>query len=481
MNNKYEAVIGLEIHAQLLTKSKAFSSDSTNYGDLPNTNTSPISLGHPGTLPTINENMVKFAIKAGLATNCTIREVSTFSRKNYFYHDLPKGYQITQYDDPICYNGYINIECEDGTLRKIGISRIHIEEDSGKSIYDADGDILLDFNRAGMPLIEIVSEPDMRTAVEAYKYLMQLRQIVMYLGICNGNMEEGALRCDVNISVRLKGDTKLGTKTEIKNLNSFKNVEKAIEYEIERQIEQIERGERIFQETRLWDENQKITKVMRSKEESNDYRYFPEPDLPPLRIPAHWLDELRAQIPELPMEKKSRLISDYHIPAYDAEIFIQDIDLADYFEKCCSFLALKDEKRYKLVSNWLMNDVLRHLSENNLSASQLQMKPEHIAELVELIANDVISNTMAKLMFPEIIKGSSPKVLVTGRNLVQDSDIDKLEVLVQKIVADYPDSVEKYKSGRTNIMSFFVGEVMKETAGKANPKIVNELLKKYLK
>ncbi|MEI6089872.1 MAG: Asp-tRNA(Asn)/Glu-tRNA(Gln) amidotransferase subunit GatB [bacterium] len=480
MNDNYEVVIGLEIHAQLLTKSKAFSSDSTNFGDFPNTNTSPTSLGHPGTLPTINERMVKFAIKAGLATNCTIREVSLFSRKNYFYHDLPKGYQITQYEDPICYDGYINIEREDGTLKKIGITRIHIEEDTGKSIYDDCGDILLDFNRAGLPLIEIVSEPDLRSASEAYQYLMQFRQILMYLWICSGIMEDGALRCDVNVSIRLKGDTKLGTKTEIKNLNSFRNIEKAIDYEVERQIKQIENGEKIIQETRLWDENQKITRVMRSKEEVNDYRYFPEPDLPPLKIPVQWLDELRNEIPELPLEKKSRLMNEYHIPAYDAEIFIQDRDLADYYEKCCSYLLVKDEQRFKLVSNWVMNDVLRYLSDNHLSASQLVLKPEYLAQMIELVANDDISNTIAKAIFPEIAKGIPPKEVIAKKGLSQDFDTQILEELVKIVLADHRDSVEKYKSGRTHIMSFFVSELMKETEGKANPKMINELLMKYL-
>lgn len=480
MNNKYEAVIGLEIHAQLLTQSKAFSNDSTNFGDFPNTNTSPISLGHPGTLPTINENLVRFCIKMGLATNCKIREVSTFSRKNYFYHDLPKGYQITQYEDPICYDGFICIEGEDGELRKIGITRIHMEEDTGKSIHHLDIDTLIDLNRAGVPLMEIVSEPDMRSAAEVYKYLIQLRQIVMYLGICTGNMEEGALRCDANVSVRLKGETELNTKTEIKNLNSFRNVKKAIEYEIERQIEQIERGERIIQETRLWHDNKNVTRAMRSKEEANDYRYFPEPDLPPVRIPAHWLEELKKEIPEMPMGRKYRLIEEYLIPPYDAEIFIRDKDLADYYEKCCSYLSVKNEKRFKLVSNWLMTEVMRFLSENNLPASQLQIKPEYIAELVELFADDVISSNIAKIIFPEIIKGLSPKEVISSQGISQNSDIEKLEELVKKIVADDTDSVEKYRLGRTNIISFFVGQVMKETKEKANPKIVNDLVIKYL-
>ncbi len=480
MNPNYEAVIGLEVHAQLLTKSKAFSSDSTNFGDYPNTNTSPVSLGHPGALPVVNENLVRYAVKTGLAANCSIRQFSTFARKNYFYHDLPKGYQITQYEDPICYEGFLEIENDDDTTKRIGITRIHIEEDTGKSIHDLDIDTLLDLNRAGVPLIEIVSEPDMRTAQEAYKYLMQLRQIVMYLGICTGNMEEGAMRCDANVSVMPKGSKKFGTRTEVKNMNSFRNVEKAIEYEINRQIELIENGGEVVQETRMWDGTKNITRTMRSKEDAHDYRYFPEPDLPPVIVTDEMIEELKSELPTLPLERKRQLIDKYKIPAYDATIFVQEKELADYYEACCDALNKQDDKRYKLVSNWVMTEVLRVLTDKNMSITDFKVEPKYIAELVELFAEDTISSRIAKQIFPEVIEGKSPKAIVDEKGLAQVNDTAMFDEIVKRIVEANPESVERYRSGRTNIMGFFVGQVMKETKGKANPKIVTELVKKYL-
>ncbi len=481
MEIKYEAVIGLEVHAQLLTNSKAFCGCSTQYGAYPNTNTCPICLGHPGTLPTLNKNLVEYIVRMGIATNCKIRELSTFSRKNYFYPDLPKGYQISQYEDPICHNGFIQIELQDGTLKNIGITRIHMEEDSGKSIHDLDIDSLIDLNRSGVPLIEIVSEPDIRSSSEAYLYLMAIKQTVMYLGICNGNMEEGSLRCDVNISVRPIGQEKFGTKVEIKNLNSFRNVEKAIEYEIKRQIEEVENGNLIVQQTRLWDANKNETKIMRTKEMAHDYRYFPEPDLLKVKVTQDWIDESRKYIPELPLNRKLRLMNEYSIPNYDAQIMIEDKSLADYFEKCCVELQSKNEKNYKLVSNWIMTEVLRILAEKNVSAEKFDLEPKLIAELVELYAEDVISSRIAKEIFPEILATKqSPRKIVEEKGLIQNSDTGFIDEIVKKLIDANPDNVEKYRSGRNNLLGFFVGSVMKETQGKANPKIVTEIVKKYL-
>jgi len=480
MNEKYEAVIGLEVHAQLLTNSKAFSWSANEYGASPNSCTDPVTLGMPGALPRLNRQVVDYAIKMGLATHCNIRPFTGFARKNYFYPDLPKGYQISQFDDPICYEGSVEIEMEDGERKSIRIERIHIEEDSGKSIHDLDFDTLIDLNRAGAPLIEIVSGPDMRSARQAYLYMMQVRQIVVYLGICSGNMEEGALRCDANVSVMLKGADKFGTKTEVKNINSFKNLEKAIEFEIKRQIEVIEAGGTIEQQTRMWDASTGTTKLMRTKEMAHDYRYFPEPDLPPLRIDPHWIQTIADQMTELPLQRKDRLVAEYGIPSYDAAIFVEEKELADYYEKCCSFLKNKDEKHYKGVSNWVMTEVMRIKSAKNLKAEELEIKPEYIAELVELIESDVISTRIAKEIFPEIEAGNSPAEIVEQKGLKQMSDTGELDEMIKKIVERNPDSVEKYRAGRSNLFGFFVGQVMKQTGGQANPRIVSDLVKKYL-
>ncbi|MFY8159922.1 MAG: Asp-tRNA(Asn)/Glu-tRNA(Gln) amidotransferase subunit GatB, partial [Candidatus Kapaibacteriota bacterium] len=412
-NSNYQAVIGLEVHAQLLTKSKAFCSCSTTFGLSPNSNTCPVCLGLPGALPVLNKNLVEFITMMGLATNCQIREKSTFSRKNYFYQDLPKGYQISQYADPICYEGFINIENDDFTLKRIGLERIHMEEDTGKSIHDLDIDTLVDLNRAGVPLIEIVSKPDIRSASEAYKYLMQIKQIVMYLGISNGNMEEGALRCDANVSVMRKDADKFGTRTEVKNLNSFRNVEKAIEFEILRQIEVIENGGVIVQETRMWDGNKNETKPMRSKEMAHDYRYFQEPDMVPVIVSEEWKEKIKASIPEMPLNRKLRLIEQYGIPNYDASILVEEKELADYYELTCSLLEKKNEKTYKLVSNWIMTEALRIRSEKNVSFSEVNIDPRIFAELAELSADGVISSAIAKEIFPESYStGKLPSVIV---------------------------------------------------------------------
>lgn len=485
VKKNYQAVIGLEVHAQLLTKSKAFCSCSTTYGLSPNSNTCPVCLGLPGALPVVNKNLVEFITKMGLATHCNIREHSTFSRKNYFYQDLPKGYQISQYSDPICYDGYINIEVNneegDNTLKRIGLERIHMEEDTGKSIHDLDIDTLVDLNRAGVPLIEIVSKPDIRSAAEAYKYLMQIKQIVMYLGISNGNMEEGALRCDANVSVMKIGADKFGTRTEVKNLNSFRNVEKAIEFEIERQIEVIESGGKVIQETRMWDGNKNVTRSMRSKEMAHDYRYFQEPDLVPVVMSGEWKEQIKASIPEMPLERKLRFIEQYGIPNYDASIMVEEQELADYYELTCSLLEKKNEKTYKLVSNWIMTEALRIRSEKNVSFSEVNIDPRIFAELAELSADGVISSAIAKEIFPESYStGKLPSVIVEEKGLKQVSDVGLIDKLVSEVIAANSDNVEKYKAGQTRLMGFFVGQVMKQTGGKANPQMVSDKVQEYL-
>lgn len=477
---KYEPVIGLEIHAQLLTKSKAFCGSSTAFGASPNTNTDPVTLAHPGTLPVLNKKVVDFAIMMGLATNCKIRERNLFARKNYFYQDLPKGYQISQDDTPICFDGHIVIEIDEETKKRIGITRIHMEEDSGKSIHDLDIDTLVDFNRAGVPLIEIVSEPDIRSSGEAYLYLSELKQILVYLGINTGNMEEGALRVDANVSVRPVGREKFGTRTEIKNLNSFRNVEKAIDYEIQRQIEVLENGGEVRQVTMQWDGGTNQTKEMRTKEMSHDYRYFPEPDLPPLIVKEDWVERIRSIMPELPMARKYRLVNDYQIPSYDAGVIVSEKAVADFYESAVSELETKDDNNNKLVSNWVMTEIMRMLQDRDTSISDLAIKPKHIAEIVDLISAGTISNKIAKDIFAEVELGKSPKSIVSEQGLEQVSDTSLIEELVRKLISENPESVETFKSGNAKVKGFFVGQVMKGTKGKANPQIVSDLVDKYL-
>ncbi len=484
MPTQYEAVIGLEVHAQLLTQSKIFCADPTTFGEPPNTNISPVSLGHPGVLPVLNKQVVEYTLKMGLATHSKIRPVSLFARKHYFYPDLPKGYQISQFDEPICYEGFLDVELDpkgDGTVTKrIGITRIHIEEDAGKSIHDLDIDTLVDLNRAGVPLIEIVSEPDIRSAQEAAAYLMQIRQILLYLGICDGNMEEGSLRCDANISIRPVGETKLGTKTEVKNMNSFRNVEKAIEYEIKRQIEVVEAGGVIVQETRGWDANSQTTKSQRSKELAHDYRYFPEPDLPPIRVSSAWLESVRASLPELAFDRKRRFVAEYGLPGYDASVLTQEQALAQFFEDACSHLSERSKDRYKLVSNWVMTEVMRILGERKITIQELNLAPQHIAELVDLFASDAISSKIAKEIFPDILAGKAPKKVVEEKGLAQVSDTSLIVEIVERILSENPDEVTRYRSGKTNLMGFFVGQALKETKGKANPKVVTQILQDRL-
>ncbi len=476
MSDKYEAVIGLEVHAQLLTESKCFCGCSTKFGNSPNSNVCPICLGHPGVLPVLNKKVVEFSILMGLATSCTVNGKSIFARKNYFYPDLPKGYQISQYEEPICEHGYIDIKLQNGTPKRIGITRIHMEEDAGKSIHDQSYDTLVDVNRCGVPLIEIVSEPDMRSPYEAYQYLTKIRQIVQYLGICDGNMEEGSLRCDANVSLRLKGEQKLGTKTEIKNMNSFKNVEKALAFEINRQKELLEDGGTVVQETLLWDADLNEAYSMRSKEEAHDYRYFPDPDLVPVIVDDVWKKKISGFLPELPEARKERLVTQFNLPEYDAEILTQSKSTADYYEKV---ISVTDD--YKSASNWIMTDVLKVINEEKMDIKDFTVTPENLGDLINLIKSGTISSKIAKDIFPEMVKeNKSPSVIVKEKNLVQISDSSEIEKAVEKILNNNPGQVKQYIGGEDKVFGFFVGQVMRETKGKANPKIVNELLKNKL-
>jgi aspartyl-tRNA(Asn)/glutamyl-tRNA(Gln) amidotransferase subunit B len=478
---KYQPVIGLEVHAQLLTESKIFCGCSTRFGAEPNHNTCPICAGFPGVLPVLNKRVVEFALRAGLATHCEIAQSSRLARKHYFYPDLPKGYQISQYELPICANGFVDIAV-DGNSKRIRLTRIHIEEDAGKNIHDRRSDwSLIDLNRAGVPLLEIVSEPDLRNAQEAGSYLRSLRAILQYLEICDGNMEEGSFRCDANVSVRPEGSTELGIKTELKNLNSFKAVEKAIDYEIERQIETVSDGGELVQETRLWDADREVTRSMRTKEFAHDYRYFPDPDLLPLTITEAWIEEVRASLPELPDARKARFVSQYALSPYDAELLTGRKDVADYFET-----AVKAHPNPKTISNWITGDLFRVLKERKLDEqlyiTQWPIQAQSLAEMVGLIDQGKISGKMAKNLFDALLNSNrSPSALVAEQGLEQVSDAASIESTVEQVLASNSKQVSQYQSGNEKVFGFLVGQVMKATQGKANPQIVNDVLKAKLK
>lgn len=475
MINEYEPVIGLEIHAQLLTESKLFCGCSTQFGNPPNTNVCPICMGHPGVLPKINKKAIDFAIRMGLATNCTINKYSIFARKNYFYPDLPKGYQISQFELPLCSNGFIEIASSNGK-RKIRINRIHLEEDAGKSIHDQGNFTLLDFNRCGVPLIEIVTAPDIRTPEEAGIFLSEIRQIVKYLGICDGNMEEGSLRCDANISIRKKGEERLGTKTEVKNMNSIKNVVNALKAEIARQIELLENNETVIQQTLLWNAEKNIIEPMRSKEESHDYRYFPEPDLPILEIDEVWLEKIKQNLPELPSKRKKRFKEQYNLPEYDIEILTSEKEYADYYE---SIVQLT--KDYKSASNWFMTEILKIINEKKVTLKEFPIRPEWIASLINLINNGTISSKIAKKIFSEMLsEPQAPETIIKKKNLTQITDRKIIEKIVEEVLRSNSKQVEQYLTGKEKVFAHFVGEIMKITKGKANPALVNEILKEKL-
>lgn len=475
-HERFEAVIGLEVHAQLSTESKAFAAVTTEYGGAPNTQVTPLCLGHPGTLPVINENLVRYIIKMGLATNCKIAPHSIFARKNYFYPDLPKGYQISQFDTPICYDGFVDIELEEYNKR-IGLTRIHMEEDAGKSIHDQDPyNTLVDLNRAGTPLIEIVSEPDLRTPQEAYAYLSKIKQIVQYLEICDGNMEEGSLRCDANVSVRPRGQKEFGTRTELKNMNSFRNVERAIHYEIYRQIELIEDGGTVVQETRLWDTSKNESRPMRSKEEAHDYRYFPEPDLPPVIVSEEMLAEIREELPELADVRQKRFVEDYKMSEIDAITITESRYLADYYEE-----VVKHTGNPKSASNIVLSEVLRVLNEQSIDIREFNIEPERLAELVKLKEEDKINSSALQQIFNAMLEGDkSPEEYAKEMNLIQVSDSGFLEPIVDEIIANNPDEVKRYQEGKKQLIGFFVGQAMKASRGKANPQLVKDLITKKL-
>ena len=472
----YEAVIGLEVHAQLVTKSKIFCGCSTEFGASPNSHTCPVCLGMPGVLPVLNRRVVEYAIRMGLATKCAIARESRFARKNYFYPDLPKGYQISQYELPIAEHGHVFVEVN-AKRSRIGITRIHMEEDAGKLIHDPyRAESTVDFNRTGVPLIEIVSEPDIRSPEEAGAYLRQLRAIVRYLEICDGNMEEGSFRCDANASVRLAGSETFGTRTEIKNMNSFRHVENALAHEIERQEALIEDGRDVVQETRLWDPAKGVTVSMRGKEEAHDYRYFPDPDLVPLVIDKTWVEEIRSTLPELPVQKKARFTKEYGLPSCDAQILTGSRPLADYFETCVKYFS-----EPKIVSNWVMGSVLAALKAENKTIEEFPVPPERLAELLRVIDSGVISGKIAKTVFGEMVSsGNAPETIIQRKGLVQITDPDAIAEVVKQVLADNAKEVSDYKAGKTKLFGFFVGQVMKATRGKANPKKVNEILKAML-
>jgi len=472
----YEPVIGLEVHAQLLTESKIFCTCSTVFGAEPNSHTCAVCMGMPGVLPVLNRKVVEYAMKMAVATNCRINESCTFARKNYFYPDLPKGYQISQYAQPLAEYGFVDIE-EDGTKKRIGITRIHMEEDAGKLIHDEHlPSSYVDLNRTGVPLIEIVSEPDMRSAEEASDYLRRLHEILVYLEICDGNMEEGSFRCDANVSIRPRGQTTFGTRTELKNMNSFRNVQRALEYEIKRQQYILESGQAVIQETRLWDDAQGVTLSMRGKEEAHDYRYFPDPDLVPIVTEKAWIEKVRSSLPELPLEKRERFIRDYQLPSYDAGVLTSSRVLADYFEDVARLSG-----KPKAASNWVMGDILRFLNEEKRDIKECPIIPQSLAEMIQLIEDGTISGKMAKDIIEEMYRsGKPPKAIIEEKGMIQITDEAAIAKIIADVLAANTAQVEQYRGGKEKLFGYFVGQVMKATQGKANPQLINELLKKML-
>ncbi len=472
---KYEVVIGLEVHAQLSTETKIFCSCSTKFGAAPNSQVCPVCLGMPGVLPVLNKKVVEYALLMGLATDSEITRLNRFARKNYFYPDLPKGYQISQFEEPICQNGHVMIQVE-GEQKRIGVTRIHMEEDAGKSVHDESyvnrDETLIDLNRCGVPLIEIVSEPDLRSAAEAAAYVTKLRQLVRYLGICDGNMEEGSLRCDANISLRPYGQKEFGTKTELKNMNSIRNVEKALEYEIERQRLLLEEDGEVVQETLLWDPQKNMAKSMRGKEDSHDYRYFPDPDLVPLKISQEWLNAIRERLPELPDARRERFVKSYELPEYDAEVLTASIDVADYFEAVC-----KHFNNPKTVSNWVMGEILRHMKESGREIAAIKVTPQRLGDLLQAVDSGAISGSAAKTVFEKMTDSDdSVEALIDKLGLKQISDSNELEDLVEKILAENAEEAERLRGGEKKLLGFFVGQAMKASKGKADPKQVNKIL-----
>ncbi len=476
---EYETIIGLEVHTQLLTESKIFCGCSTRFGAEPNSQTCPVCLGMPGTLPVLNKKVVEFAVLLGLATHSQIRRNNRFARKNYFYPDLPKGYQISQFEEPICEHGYVEIKSENGPKR-IGLIRIHMEEDAGKSVhneeYVSDNETLIDLNRCGIPLLEIVSEPDLRSSAEAAAYLTKLRQLVRYLGISDGNMEEGSFRCDANISIRPKGQKAFGTRTELKNMNSFAHVQKALDFEIERQTGLLKNGRKVEQMTLLWDAQKNEARPMRGKEESHDYRYFPEPDLVPVFVDLPWFENIQKMMPELPDEKFNRFKNQFGLPEYDVSILTESKELADYFEQAASFF---DD--YKMISNWMLGEVSHILNESKISIKEFPITPQRFAELLKSIKQKVVSTSAAKKVFDYLLKNDiSVNKAVEKLGLKQISDQGEIELFVQQVLDENTSEVEAYRNGKTKVLGFLVGQVMRSSRGKANPQLVNALLRKKL-
>jgi aspartyl-tRNA(Asn)/glutamyl-tRNA(Gln) amidotransferase subunit B len=475
----YEPVIGLECHIQLLTNSKMYSSDSTSFGDLPNTHISEITLAYPGTLPRVNKKVIEFALRLGLSVNANITEFNGFARKNYFYPDLPKGYQITQDKTPICTGGKISFRLKNGTRKEVRLIRIHMEEDAGKNLHDIDPfESLVDFNRAGTPLLEMVSEADIRNGEEAYYYLQEIRKLVRYLEICDGNMEEGSLRCDVNISVRKKGETKFGTKVEVKNLNSFRNVQRAIDYEIQRQVELLESGNTIVSETRSFDAVKGITFSLRSKELANDYRYFPEPDLPPVIVTQDYIEKVKSTLPPLPEELFNIYTKEYKLSEYDASVITEDKEFALWFNQLCQYT-----KNYKAAANWLTVIIKAYLNETALHISEFKLSPQQIAKIIELIdANKISHSAASQKLFPELLKQPEKSVeeLCKELDLFINTNTNELLPLIEEVLSKYPEKIEEYKSGKKGLLGLFVGEVMKLSKGKADPKLVNQAIKEKL-